>query len=709
VLLAAKVLVIARRLYRTLKDNLQVTDFIEKIWSRLSSLRQKLLRMIDQRLVSPKTEENGLLDALCAFALATSSASAADLLRHFHRVRLEALSSTARPSGGHEAVLSNLRLWIRTLQDTRTIFQKPLAAALAKLKAEPILKDAGIQNVSEFNLETHEAWLGDDIRNFTPYLRHDDLAVSAAAQQLSEWAPSALKALLTSLQQSLGTIDDFKEVVQLRQGCLELLFSHYHIAGVRKDVVLSGFREAFSARLQQLVERRCTGLLTVTNTIEKTVQTSSSASFGLPESLWSDKLLHMETSRGVEDFMKTAHDTLHGFTPSIRTFTDQYESWRGDVEAIDEVITNMRKIKWEDHLDLDSDTESDSDEQTESTTKHIQTLLKEADPSTLQSSLSSNLSSAFKEFTASVETLTPTPGSPHAQAQAAFLLRVIREIRQHLPSHTTASALPFTSIPRLHKILALPPVTTVVEEHQETIQQGVKRKKPAGYGLWDGTPPLPTLPSPWAFRLLQDLEAALAEVGTDLWMPDAVTALKDALAEQLVPVLEGAVKGASAGQEAEKKSKGDELNDTEAEGAGADEGAEKGVTSGEGADADADADADTVNDDSRTPNDASDPGLSSESSLQLLFDLAYLSCMDSASSSSDGASAGAPASDQGAPDPAPSVNENSQLPPVRPAAAQLQHTALKRADVDKVAAGRIGKAAVEYRRRTALLFALANS
>lgn len=665
VLLAAKVLVIARRLYRSLHEAALFAEYAAKLWARLSSLRQKLLQMIDRRLVDPGVKEGDIVEALCAFALATSSASAAELLRHFHRVRYEALSSTSRLDSAHKSITSHLRLWIRTLQDTRAVFQKPLAAALSKLKSAPILLDQSIQSVGEFNLEIHEPWLGDDIRNFTPYLRPDDLAVSAAAHQLSEWAPSALKALLSNLESSLEAIDDFKDVVELRQKCLELLFSHYHIAGVRKDIVLSGFREAFNTKLRQLVQRRCDALEEVQLAIEETLRDSSSETFSSPDSLWSASLVQMNTSRGVETFTRAVHDTLRGVTPPVRLITNQYQAWLANIETINEVITTMKKTKWEDYLDLDSDTDSESDEPSETAAKRIQTHLKETDPQTLDASLSEHLSEAYKAFTLSIESMIPDTESQHAQAHAAFLLRVVREITQHLPTHASPESISSTHMYRLHSILAFFPVSSVLKTHQNAITASLARKTPAGCALWDTSMPIPTLPSPWTFRILQELEGALAQIGTDLWVPAAVDALQRTLAGQLLPILQRPFNAA--------------------------EGARPSLSDDPSAQSDAPA------------------SLSPDTAKQLLFDLAFLSCMNI--TADPGADADAPAKLERVSEGADSggLGESSQSAnALRSNIIALQKKALVLADVDDALAGRIDKAAAEYRRRTSLLFPLAN-
>ena len=64
------------------------------------------------------------------------------------------------------------------------------------------------------------------------------------------------------------------------------------------------------------------------------------------------------------------------------------------------------------------------------------------------------------------------------------------------------------------------------------------RQSTVATSLWDGTPALPTQPSPATFRFLTALQTRMAEMGEDLWSPYAVDAVKKHVATNLADVLD---------------------------------------------------------------------------------------------------------------------------------------------------------------------------
>ncbi|KAJ8613088.1 hypothetical protein MRB53_037140 [Persea americana] len=89
-LFASKLLVLARVLHKALSDTPDAPPFVEKLGGKLASMRQKLLRHIDRRLLNAKAEVDDLAGEMAAFSLATSS-SPTDVLKHFQGLRLRAV------------------------------------------------------------------------------------------------------------------------------------------------------------------------------------------------------------------------------------------------------------------------------------------------------------------------------------------------------------------------------------------------------------------------------------------------------------------------------------------------------------------------------------------------------------------------------------------------------------------------------------------
>ena len=665
VLLAAKVLIISRLLHKQLSTNSEVANFVDTTWSRLGRLRQKLLATVDRRLANSSLQAARLVDAMCAYALATSTSSSLDILRHFHHVRLKAISTKLRRGAtDHQSILEALRIWIRTLQETRTIFPKQLTNALAKLRSGPLLIDESVQSVSEFDFDVHVRWLGEEVGNFVPYVRRDDMSISDASKQLSTWAPTALKALLSNLKGCLEAVTSLTEVIDLRKSCLELLFSHYHIAGVRRNGVLNGFRDAFEERLLGIVRQRCQGLSEISNDVSDILEEWDVHKTGEAYSgLWISSTTSMSILHGAKDLKETLITTLNGRTNTVRMVSDHYQSWLSNIEEIDRVIAAMRNTRWEDHLDDLSD-ESDSDEEEEATLSRIKILLKETDPASIGDSLSTELECTYQALQSRFDSIASNLRKDSSiQGKCAFLIRVLRDIKQRRPTAYKQNRLEFNCISELHSNLASPSIRSVVDRHSNAIAKTLRRKSPSGRVMWDGSPELPVLPSPWSFRFLKDLEQELSTIGTDVWTPSAKTQMKKLLREKLAEILYDAMekfkstRRVNGVQEAAHDSNSIEKDEKE-------EGQEErnGVE-------DVPIDEQKI---SHLP--------SQDTTTQQLFDIEYIHAVSSAND------------EEG-------VDHKLE---------SFRSWLRKKADLDAKAVDRLRSSAEAYRKRTAFLFALAN-
>src|SRR4051794_7745229 len=74
-LLAAKVLTVSRLLLKTLGHTTPPLPVLDTLRTQLASLRRHLLRRLDQRLSNLDSSLEQLVEAMCAFCLATSSSS----------------------------------------------------------------------------------------------------------------------------------------------------------------------------------------------------------------------------------------------------------------------------------------------------------------------------------------------------------------------------------------------------------------------------------------------------------------------------------------------------------------------------------------------------------------------------------------------------------------------------------------------------------
>jgi hypothetical protein len=538
VLLAAKVLVIARLLHKKLAQNQHTASYVETIRLRLAKLRSRLLTVIDRRLGNEATQEV-LLDSMCAYSLATSSSST-DILRHFLRTRLHVIANTevelnwVSDTTKDEPILISLRLWIRTVQDVRALFPRFLSLALAKLKATALIKGDDLRAITEFDLDIHEMWIGDEIRNFTPYIQHDDLQNSVTTKMLNSWSPTSLDTLLTLISARLAVVGRVEYIITLRKDCIDLWLSSAGAArGVDFSDMLEKLRTAFSARLVGLINTECEKLFFLENMIGHALKGQSFTLTSHKDCLWAMTSAPTTSGRGSEKYLQDLQDTFYSRNALVSNCLKEHITWTESMNELQEMIEKLKETKWTtDNDDLDDDFE---------TGKSFQTLLSQTDPEELKTQLSASISSSFTKLGDSICKLIAgmPPNDGQTGAKSAFLLRVLRDITHHLPLGHETPEFAAAATKTLHASVASHVVGDIISRNQKLLRKAVRaRAVPPQRALWQGTPELPVLPSPWTFTFLRAVEEAMADVGADIWNGAAVGQVKRKLRASLMEQFE---------------------------------------------------------------------------------------------------------------------------------------------------------------------------
>lgn len=528
VLVAAKVLVISRLLHKKISENQKAHTYVETIRARLARLRQKLLASIDRRFKTLPIETTSLLDAMCAYSIANSS-SAADILRYFHRVRSEAiLVHMKEQDDSGENMLQGLKLWLRTLQDTQAIFPRQLSNALSKLKITPLFNSPDVRSIVEIDHDVHGEWIGEDIKNFTPYIRHDDLQIEIANQQLTKWASSTLGHYRDSIHDLLGSIDDPNIIIQLRRRTIEMWFSsHSQAAGVDRLQVLDSLRGAFATRLTCLIADRCSTLSQVTSKITHILQEWQTGVTGVSPFMWEDAMISMDTSNGAGPFIEALQTRVYGSNDQIKGVLQGYQAWLDTIRGFETVIQGLRKLRWEEDPD---DVDEDED-----LINHKHTLLNETDPQELSDGLASSVTKAFSSMRTTIDEIATSLANVKNHApKAVFLLRILREFNQRVPPNMERPHFEPSSIRAFQQAVADSVIQNSLSKCRSRIAKAMKREKLPQRALWEGSPELPTMPSSWVFRLLQVLVSNMVDAGLDIWSPQAIALMKIILRRALV-------------------------------------------------------------------------------------------------------------------------------------------------------------------------------
>ena len=532
VLLAAKVLVISRLLHTKLSQRPNPPPYLDDLRNRLASLRRRLLGRIDRRFKSLGLSRDVLVEAMCAFSLATSS-SPKDVVRHYHHMRLETISEDMGQGGdGHDSMLMALRLYVKTLRDTQAVIPVQLAHALERLKSVSLFKSQDVYSLIDLNLDVHERWIGDDIRTFIPYIRHDDLTKAEAERSLKEWAKTAFGSFLAGLRNRIEDVEDPGRLIELRRQVFELwLSNHQHSKGVDSAETLDGLRDVFNLQSMRLIQIRASKLARVGLIVETVLRDWQPGISDFSPSLWDASMTSMEFENGGKPFRERLATRFTSKNEVLNRVSLVYTSFLESIESLEEMIKKLREARWTDDVD-DVDDEDDL-------LYNKQVLLSEDDPRILQEELKSALHEAYTELQAMLYKLTDEPETSLSGQQAAYLIRVWRELRQHLPKSYQNTKLGKSLIPSLQHTIADEALRAPLERCSKRIAKMSQAKLLQARPLWEGDPELPVLPSAWAYRFLLDLASAMTAYGSDLWSPQAVDALKKELILSIAPMLKG--------------------------------------------------------------------------------------------------------------------------------------------------------------------------
>jgi hypothetical protein len=522
---AAKLLVISRLLFTSAAKSPDPPALLDHLKSRLTSLRRKLLNHIDKHLASATLERSALVDTLVAFSLATTS-TPTDVLNHFLHVRASSLGDLVEsPSqaGLHDA----LGLLITTIKEVQTVFPKQLSALLGRIQDEPLLQDSAIQDMPELNLEIYETWISDDVRNFTPWLRHDQLQASAATIVLKKWVAQAKSTLIQGLNSLLDDTHDISAIVTLRKEFISRsLSADRKLPGLDPSSFFEQLRTSFNRRLRACV-------IASTNVGEYIVgpylrgeYIQSIINPGPAANLWDPVNLEIDPGKGSITFRNLIHNASQGKDPSLQSLVKSFSSWSSDLATWSTTIKAMRDDRWNDDLDLDIEDDFEIDSP--------QDLLAREDPDELQKLLASEKAKSLKDAYEQIQSYV------EEQGRTIRSLRLLRELRHQASlGETQASTTnpPPSLFQTLHEMLAEQVLEKSLEQRRSTTKSLKLFVRAPPVALWEGSPPLPVQPSPACFRYLHDTCKTMTDIGSDLWSPSALSILKIRLRKTILDSL----------------------------------------------------------------------------------------------------------------------------------------------------------------------------
>ncbi|KAI9656357.1 MAG: hypothetical protein M1831_004609 [Alyxoria varia] len=568
-LLAAKLLVVARLLHKSLCQKRRTQDYIGRLGAKLSSLRQKLLRHIDRRLIRHAGDNNILVEDLTAFSLA-SSAQPSDVLAHFYHLRSNAIARPKRQAlkDTKESILRRLDLFISTIRESKILFPDLLSKSLKSLGSQPLLIDRGIVDIESLNLDVNARWFDEDVKNYTAWTRHDELARSKAEEKLKSWTFDALDTLTTAAGKDIAEESDPKAVVEVRQSIIQSwLTSSKALRILSSKSALQKLRNPFTDRLQDIMATSCTEIHDSTCKAVFDGCNANNAGTWYTPSLWDPSTLSLEYGNGAGTFRKAIVDRRLGRSHEIHAVINAFEKRAKRIQQLQTAIKEMRDTRWDDDYDDDEDNddaeESSFQALSRSDPESLQSTLRERTWRTIQS-IESDLQERSKKTNITITGLD-SPG--------IFMYRSLRELRRIVPPFlhnidpSQAQSLFCESLfANLRDQLAqyvtketTPTLSTALERFFKSTSLPLR-------ALWDtGSPPLPVQPSPATFKYLRAVVGQMEELGFDIWSPRTGHLTKRLLLDEAVRVCIEHAQEWNTNLAAEHKGTGSSEDTTESE------------------------------------------------------------------------------------------------------------------------------------------------
>ncbi|CUS08635.1 unnamed protein product [Tuber aestivum] len=560
-LLATKVFVVSRLLLKSLSQQDSI-PLLSSLRAQLAALRAFLLQHIDTLISTPYLPIEQLIPALSSFSLSKTS-SCADVLRHFFFVRSTAISSilTESPVPSAEATLKALSLFNQTLQNAQGLFPKVLSESLLQLKSQSLLQDPDLLGLAELGLDSNGRWLTEQVREFIPWVRHDDLERSRVVEQGKSWATKELENLNIAFERALQGIEDIRELVSLRGNILGLWRAGRK---GRREFLQKGekFRGLATARLAEVLKAKIDSLAAVGHELGELLKGVDGAGKDYSVSLWSSSLSSMGLANGGSAFKEAVQSRVLGKDSPVKAFGKKHENWLSSIADSAAVARGLRvpsASSAEDEDDFDAEEERIQEGMEDAV--YVEKKMGES-LDTAYGGLQDVVGELVERLEASEakegkeeKGIDPTKYLEKSMAywhftniattmRAAFLLRAIRQIRQNPPKRDDDSLIALSwfgtmLIPRLHVLIA----TSVGKKPFTSVKRLLENRKWSGKlaskTLWEGgTPPLPIQPSPLVFKFLHDLVTDMHRVGDDVWTPMAVKCIKGWASKHLWQALE---------------------------------------------------------------------------------------------------------------------------------------------------------------------------
>ncbi|RPA83791.1 hypothetical protein BJ508DRAFT_413133 [Ascobolus immersus RN42] len=531
--LAAKVLRIAVLLLDSVRDEIS-PKAVESAKNQLHTIERRLRRAIDAQLNNLDTKSSNLVKCLTSVAIISNSSVSA-LLTHFLDIRSQAILEKLSEKTT-AAVIQSLRLFGKTLDDIEELFPQKMSNALHLLKSRSVFADLQEPCKQYLTLDLHGNLLPESIRLYVSQVDDGDLKRSKMDTLLADWVKGQTVTLFEGFDTVLEEITSLDLAVEFRRNILgqwSVNKSRYLLTGsIADDPPREKFRKALNSRISSLLTEKANNLQTVGAKLKDLLSSSVIGQHDNHDSngLWSEYVANIDLHDGGKSFQKAVLSRVFGRDKRLREFERSYDGWLKSIGKSASVINHLVEAARNITRDMDDDLDLEDDDSFDD----------EEDVVSLQEDFSAAVHKSLQDLEADIaKTFNDLEGTTLAESDAptlvkklVFLIRAVRFIKSRpLHEHASSSIKPldqwfFNShaqavYSQLCSYISASPV--------EILSSGLAGRKwdqPPPYEvLKQGSPPVPTQPSPLTFNFVKSVVTTATQLGDDIWTKTAATSL----------------------------------------------------------------------------------------------------------------------------------------------------------------------------------------
>lgn len=540
-LLAAKVLRIARTLHRSLGEETDSPYFSEtelRRWGRsIDSTHHRLVRRIDGFLYQSGQQSALMLRVLAALVLA-SNLTTMQVTEYFHTIRIRTMDNVfLNGPPCLETCKRALLLLIATSEQDQALETGNLDKLLAETGRQSMATDQEIAGIVELDIHTLIQRLPQSIRDSKSYQSEAD--GTFRERKPCQFPEQASGAFCTGVRGVLMSFKSIDQASELRNALLKTYATcSYRVSAVER--VIEDAQKVIQEWIKDHVAAEARMLDSLTELVQTglTGEGESSNRSACRTSLWdsiedsimvpedADVLLqtlvrreggHSPASHEVLERM----DTIMSRIASIRKAVSQMQAGRTDA-------TDVRNTDMRHNIDFEAIISRDRPQETA--------------PLEPTSDLDRVLVAAVQELQAGLSALFEDELTKGLSGRkAGDLIRIERDISRRI--RVLCSSVKWNlSEPRDRMLHLLVECTISEPISQLRRSYPASARSLAARKLWTGDPMKPSLPSLALFRFLTNLARSMTTAGPDLWTVAARIKLRHLVWETVIPILDQDIK-----------------------------------------------------------------------------------------------------------------------------------------------------------------------